>query len=469
MAQSNSFNEIVSTVRSVFDPKNDSRIISILNDYYQSVEAYDKSPKISLLTKRRQAFAKVQQLRDEVRSRIEVEIIKYANSSMSGDKHLDKTKIYWAVMQGQREFDPENISGNMQANSIDPRKTQDTLPRPKVGSQRSQHQGIIKDDYRSCNFPGCTWKVELHRGSTTTLRTHLEAEHNTTIYTCRAGCNRTFITTGGRRMHEHSKHPNSSVLRRLKRTSLGGEDMWFDHRRPNGDLDSGNLLTENDGQILTEVDIRVPVEEHNTLDMKELREKHFGPETNEQGNLDLESPLTENDERNPAEADIEDIPEGMPVILDPPPENAGQSPTEIDMKDISEAMPENAVEAMHGSGTSDHAFNYCPYPNCPWKSKNAKSFRASLRAHIRSKHENKRYPCSVSDCHRTFITDQHRKIHETNIHLMSPAKHRVTRIRQAKPIHKYFCGAAGCPYRFASEDIRRRHRAVAHGLVEQQT
>jgi hypothetical protein len=92
IAQSNTFDNIVATVSSAFNPKIDSRIMPIVNGYDQSAEAYKKSPTLYLLAKRMQAFDKLQQLRNEVRSRISLEVIKHANSSPPGKKRLEKTK-----------------------------------------------------------------------------------------------------------------------------------------------------------------------------------------------------------------------------------------------------------------------------------------------------------------------------------------------------------------------------------------
>jgi hypothetical protein len=166
-----------------------------------------------------------------------LEVIKHANSSPPGKKRLDKTKIYWAVMQSQSELNLEHIFGSANAEAIS-QKNNNIMPKPKRQIVASQNLGIIEDGYRLCTLPGCTWKVHYKARSTLKLKAHLEAEHKTLSVTCRAGCGKTFTTVGDIQAHEITKHPDSPALKRLRRVSLSEENVWSDHHRPNVELDS---------------------------------------------------------------------------------------------------------------------------------------------------------------------------------------------------------------------------------------
>jgi hypothetical protein len=141
MAQRTSFGKIVSTVRNAFDPRVDPRILPAIQEFRTSVDGHNKCPTPSRLENRKRAFAKIQQLHREVRSRIDTEVAKDQKSSPLEPHGHEKEKIFWEFMESEGELDAGYPSGSTQINPLNLRSilapvAEITIahePQPKMG------------------------------------------------------------------------------------------------------------------------------------------------------------------------------------------------------------------------------------------------------------------------------------------------------------------------------------------------
>ncbi|KAF7508895.1 hypothetical protein GJ744_008604 [Endocarpon pusillum] len=390
MAHSYAFNHIVSTVSNAFDPKTDPRVPAIVEQYRRSVDDHNKSQTPSLLIKRRQAFAELQRLHNEVMARIKAEIIEYKNSSLFFDDDLDKQEIYWAVMQSHGELDPINNYDSKQANFKDLMTIHDTLPQPEVKSKNTSGLwlGTVNDNYRFCKNPGCDWKTELNNGSTYILRNHMVTDHGMILFPCRKGCPRTFRTDSRRQRHEASKHGNSAA---------------WQPTRPRKGIKSLNSSADS------ETTEKLPAEDH----------PHSSEET------DLKDRVSESDDHElktsvgePSELKTNDV--GYT-----PAENLGEDATVVDPIHSTAATREDAIgkiKVYSTQCTSDGSFHYCPYTGCLWKVRVHKHAVRTIRAHIRTKHIKICFSCQAPGCDTSYTSDSNRRMHELEMHGIVTAK-----------------------------------------------
>ena len=442
MAHSYAFNDIVSTVSNAFDPKTDPRVSAVVEEYRRSVDDHNKSPALSLLIKRRQAFAKLQRLHNEVKARIKAEIIEHEDSSLFVDDDLDKQKIYWAVMQSHGELDPVNNSDSKQANFMDLSTIHDTLPQPEVKGKKIWRPwvGTVKDNFRFCNHPGCDWKTELNIGSTYVLRNHMVTDHGRKLFTCRKGCPQTFRRDRNRRLHEASKHGNSAAWQPT-RPRKGIESVTSS---ANSETDTGSLPAEDETYSSEEIDLKDRVEESDDHELKTSVGEPSEPETNGQAELDPGEDLTKIGGHNSTDVDMKDINEAAsndndgfnkeryPDInrenaLDfgyTPAENLGEDATAVDPIHPTAATTEDAVGKIKVSSTSDGTFHHCTHPGCSWRVRVHQNAYSTIRAHIRSKHHGIRFSCQVPGCDKSYTTNGHRRRHELEKHGIVTAKAR---------------------------------------------
>ncbi|ERF71906.1 hypothetical protein EPUS_08222 [Endocarpon pusillum Z07020] len=383
MAHSYAFNYIVSTVSKAFDPQNDPRVSAIVEEYRRTVDDHNKSPTWALHVKRRQAFAKLQRLHNEVKTRIKAEIIEHEDSSLFFDDDLDKQKIYWAVMQSHGELDPVNNSDSKQANSMDLRIIHDSLPQPEVKRKTpSLRLGTVKDNYRFCNHPGCDWKTELYIGSTYILQNHMITDHGKRLFPCRKGCPEAFRTGPSRQLHEISKHGNSAACQPSESET-----------NEQAELDPEEDLTKIGGHNSTDVDMK-DISEAVSNDNDGLNKECY-QEINIENALDV----------------------GYK-----PAANLGEDATAVDPIHSTAATTEDAVGIKKLSTTSDGSFHYCTHPGCPWKIRVHKNAYSTIRKHIRTKHLGIRYSCQAPGCDISYISNSDRRRHELEKHGIVAAK-----------------------------------------------
>jgi hypothetical protein len=187
MAQRTSFGKIVSTVRNAFDPRIDPRILTAIEEFRISVDSHNKCSTPSHLENRKQAFAKIQQLHKEVRSRIDTEVAKHVNLSALEPHGLEKEKIFWAVMENEGELDAGNPSGSTQTNPLNLR----SILAP-VAETRIAHEPQPKMGFRHCPYPRCNWKIENCKKTWSLFQNHMQVDHQTERFRCEAGCTKNF-------------------------------------------------------------------------------------------------------------------------------------------------------------------------------------------------------------------------------------------------------------------------------------
>lgn len=475
MAHSYAFNDIVSTVSNAFDPKTDPRVSAIVEEYRRSVDDHNKSPTPSLLIKRRQAFAKLQRLHNEVRARIKAEIIEYEDTSLFVDDDIDKQKIYWAVMQSHGELDPVDNSDSKQANFMDLRTIHDTLPPPEVKGKSIPRLwvGTVKDNYRFCNHRGCDWKTELNIWSTNTLRNHIVNDHSKRLFPCRKGCRRVFTKERNRLLHEASKHGNSAAWQ----TTTSRKGIGSLNSSANSETHTENLPAEDATHSSEEIDLKDPVEESDDHELTTSIGEPSESETNGQAGLDPGEDLTKIGGHNSTDVDMKDIGEAVsndhdgfnkecyPEInrenaLDfgyTPAENLGEDATAVDPIHSTAATTEDAVGKIKAPTTSDGSFHHCTHPGCPWKVRVHQNAGSTIRKHIQIKHRGIRFSCRAPGCDKSYTESCNRRKHELEKHGIVTTKPGTV---------DYPCPMLGCQLTFISTYHRDEHaRCVHHEVV----
>jgi hypothetical protein len=201
VAQRTCFGKIVSTVRNAFDPRVHPGILPAIEELRTSVDGHNKCPTPSHLENRKRAFANIQQLHKEVRSRIDTEVAKHQKSSSLEPHGLEKEKIFWAFMESEGGLDAGYPSGSTQTNPLNLR----SILAP-VAETTITHEPQPKMGFRHCPYPRCNWKIENCKKTWSLFQNHVQLEHQTERFRCEAGCTKNFPSKKSRHAHEIDVH-----------------------------------------------------------------------------------------------------------------------------------------------------------------------------------------------------------------------------------------------------------------------